>query len=141
MSFGKRTSGGDFHDVAPKSHKSLGRCLACTDHCCCQCGLSFFFFNSTSTPTSATTTKMSTSPAPPTKRVRHVAPLQRTLSQLDSERAVGITEYLNPEAPGWKGVLKQRFVSLFPEKGAGRTTREQEGLIGVYGKVYRLLGE
>lgn len=101
----------------------------------------FFFFDSTSTPTSATTTKMSTSPAPPTKRVRHVAPLQRTLSQLDSERAVGITEYLNPEAPGWRGVLKQRFVSLFPEKGAGRTTRDQEGLIGIYGKVYRLLGE
>ncbi|KAL7272555.1 multisubstrate pseudouridine synthase 7 [Rhizina undulata] len=36
----------------------------------------------------------------------------KTVSQVDAERAVGITEYLNPELKGWNGILKMRYTDF-----------------------------
>lgn len=76
-------------------------------------------------PPSAKTTMSETSPAclPPAKRVKLDEPAPasvptpivqtQTFSQIGLERAVGITEYIDADLQGWRGILKQRYVGGF----------------------------
>lgn len=76
-------------------------------------------------PTTAKPAMSETSPArpPPAKRVKLDEPTPasvpalvptpaqtQTFSQIDLERAVGITEYIDAGLKGWRGILKQRYV-------------------------------